>query len=102
MEKSKKGSKDGSKKNSKKGSADGSDPSRSSCSSSSSDSSSSGDESVPEKKEKKKKRELSDSDGERFSLGNLRIKRRRRDADLSADAPKRPLLSRPAPGRLRG
>ena len=75
-------------KKSKKGSTDGSDPSSSSSSSSSSDSSSSGDESVPENKEKLKKRELSDSDGERFSLGDLRIKRRRRDADLSADAPK--------------
>ena len=64
-------------------------------SSSSSDSSSSGDGSVPEKKEKKKKRELSDSVGERFSLGDLRIKRRRRDADLSADAPKRPQFAKP-------
>ena len=90
VKKSKKGSKDGSKKKSKKGSADGTDPSSSSSSSSSSDSSSSGDESVPEKKENKKKRELSDSDGEWFSLGDLRIKRRRQDADLSADTPKRP------------
>ena len=95
MKKSKKGSKDGSKKKSKKGSADGSDPSSSSSSSSSSDSSSSGDESVPEKKEKKKKRELSDSDGERFSLGDLRIKRRQRDKDLSGDAPKRPQFVKP-------
>ena len=51
-----------------------------------------GDESVPEKKEKKQKRELSDSDGERFSLGDLRIKRRRWDTDLSADATKRPQI----------
>ena len=75
VEKSKKGSMEGSKKKSKKGSADGSDPSSSSRNSSSSDSSSNGDKSIPEKKENKKKRELSDSDGERFSLGDLRIKR---------------------------
>ena len=95
MKKNKKGSKEGSKKKSKKGSTDGSDPSSSSSSSSSSDSSSSGDESVPEKKEKKKKRELSDWDGERFSLGDRRIKRRQRDTDLSADAPKRPQFAKP-------
>ena len=93
--KSKTGSKDGSKKKSKKGSADGWDPSSSSSSSSSSDNSSSGDESEPEKKENKKKRELSDSDGERFSLGDLRIERRWRDADLSADAPKYPQFVKP-------
>ena len=86
MEKSKKGSNEGSKKKSKKGSADGSDPSSSSSSSSSSDSSSRGDDSVPEKKEKMKKSELSDSDGERYSLEDLRTKRRRQDTDLSADA----------------
>ena len=95
MEQSKKGSKDGSKKKSKKGSADGSVPSSSSSRSSSSVSSSSGDESVPEKKENKKKRELSDSDGERISLGILRIKQRQRDTDLSADAPKRPQFAKP-------
>ena len=95
MKKSKKGSKDGNKKKSKKGSAEGSDPSCSTSSSSRSDSSSGGDESVPEKKEKKKKRELSDSDGERFSIGDLRIKRCRRDTDLSADAPKRPQFAKP-------
>ena len=90
MKKSKKGSKEGSKKKSKKVSVDGSDPSSSSCSSSCSDSSRSGVESVPEKKKKKKKRELSETDGEWFSRGYLRIKRRWRDAELSADGPKRP------------
>ena len=96
MKKSKKGSKDGSKKKSKKGSVDGMDPRSSSSSSSSSDSSSSGNESVLEKKEKKKKkRELSDSDGERFSLRDLPIKRRQRDTDLSADSPKRPQFAKP-------
>ena len=50
---------------------------------------------VPEKKEKKKKRELSDSDGERFSLRDLSIKRRRWDRDISADAPKRPQFATP-------
>ena len=95
MKKSKKGSKDGSQTKRKKSSSDSSDLSSRSSSSSSSDSSSSGDESVPKKKEKKMKREMSDSDGKRFSLGDLRIKRRWQDADLSADAPKRPQFAKP-------
>ena len=86
---------DGSKKQSKKVSADASDPNSSSSSSSSSDSSSIVVESVPEKKEKKKKRELSNSDEKRFILGDLRIKQRRRDMDLSADAPKRHQFAKP-------
>ena len=88
VQKSKKGSKEGSKKTSKKGSAHGSDPSSSSISSSCSDSSGSGHESVPEKQEKEKKRELSDSDGERISLADLRIKQSQRDTDLLGDVPK--------------
>ena len=67
----------------------------SSCSSSSSDSSRSGNESVPERKEKTKKTELSDSDREQFSLGDLSIKQCRRNTDRSADAPKRPQFAKP-------
>ena len=95
VEKSRKGSKDGSKKKSKKDSADGSDPSSSSISCRRSDSSRSGDESAPEKKEKKNQWEHSDSDRERFSLGDQQIKRRRRDTDLSAGAIKRPQFAKP-------
>ena len=95
MKKSKKGSKEGSKKKSKKGSEVSLDSSSSSSSSSSCDSSSRGDKSIPEKKEKKKKRELRESNGERFSLGDLRIKRHRRDTDQSADTPKRPQFGKP-------
>ena len=95
VEKSKKGSKEGSKKKNKKGRPDGSDPSSSSSSSSSTVSRSSGDESIPDKKEKKKKRELSNSDGERFSLGDHMIKRHRLDTNLSADAPKRTQIAKP-------
>ena len=97
MERSKKGSKDSSRKKSKKSSEDGSDPDSNSSSSSSSNSNNSKQESVQEKKgnKKKMKRELSDSDGDRFILGDLRFKQYRRDTEVLADIPKQPQFAKP-------